>query len=36
MYTKNFDEWNEVKKSIQREKRKVYFRSGEIRWCSVG
>lgn len=36
MYTKNFDEWNEVKKSIQREKRKVYFRSGEIRWCSLG
>jgi mRNA interferase MazF len=36
MYTKNFDGWNEIKKYIQSEKRKVYFRSGEIRWCSIG
>lgn len=36
MYSKDFDSWNTVKKRIQREKRKVYFRSGEIRWCTIG
>jgi len=36
MYVKDFDQWNIVKKRIQIERRKVYFRSGEVRWCAVG
>ena len=36
MYTKEFDKWTAVKKVIQSEKRKVYFRSGEGRWCALG
>ena len=36
MYIKNFDSWNQVKKKIQSENRKIYIRSGEIRWCLMG
>jgi len=36
MYIKAFDKWNNVKKRIQDEERKVHIRSGEIRWCTIG
>ena len=36
MYIKDFDAWNVVKKRIQGEKRMVYVRAGEVRWCTVG
>ena len=36
MYIKDFDKWTAVKKRIQSERRRVYFRSGEVRWCAVG
>ncbi len=36
MYIKHFDAWNEVKKRIQEEERKVYIRAGEIRWVTFG
>lgn len=36
MYFKDFDNWNEVKKRVHGEERKVNIRSGEIRWISFG
>ena len=33
---KEFDIWNEIKKNLENEKRKLYFKEGEIWWCSVG
>lgn len=36
MYIKEFDAWNQVKKRVQKEDRKVYIRAGEVRWVSVG
>ena len=36
MYFKDFDKWNEVKKRVHHEERKVNIRSGEIRWVSFG
>ncbi len=36
MYIKEFDSWNVVKKRLQKEKRKVFIRAGEIRWAAIG
>ena len=36
MYLKDFDKWNEVKKMVHNEERKVHIRAGEIRWVSFG
>ena len=36
MYFKDFDKWNEVKKIVHNEERKVNIRAGEIRWVSFG
>ena len=36
MYFKDFDKWNNVKKQIHADKRKVSIRAGEIRWISCG
>lgn len=36
MYFKDFDKWNEVKKRVHQEERKVNIRAGEIRWVSFG
>jgi mRNA interferase MazF len=36
MYIKKYDAWNEVKKRIEEETRKVYIRAGEVRWVSLG
>ena len=36
MYFKDFDKWNEVKKRVHQEERKVNIRAGEIRWISFG
>ena len=36
MYIKEFDKWNTVKKRVQLEKREVYVRAGEVRWCAIG
>ena len=36
MYIKDFDSWNKVKKRIQEETRKIYIRSGEVRWATIG
>ncbi len=33
---KEFDEWNELKKSINREENKVFFRERDIFWTSIG
>lgn len=35
-YLKDFDKWNEVKKRINQEERKVNIRQGEIRWVAFG
>lgn len=35
-YKKDFDAWNNVKKRLEQEKRKVYIRAGEIRWVAFG
>ncbi len=36
MYFKDFDNWNKVKKNIEKEKPKIHIRIGEIRWASIG
>ena len=36
MYFKDFDKWNNVKKRIHADERKVSIRAGEIRWVSCG
>jgi len=36
MHSKDFDAWNKVKKRVEQENRKIYIRSGEIRWISTG
>jgi hypothetical protein len=36
LYIKDFDKWNEVKKSINKEDQKIYIRAGEIRWIVFG
>lgn len=36
MYYKDFDGWHVVEKRIEVEERKVYIRSGEIRWVAFG
>lgn len=36
MYFKDFDKWNEVKKTVHQEERKINIRAGEIRWVSFG
>ena len=36
MYFKDFDTWNEVKKTINSEERKINIRAGEIRWVAFG
>lgn len=36
MYFKDFDKWNEVKKKVHNEERKINIRAGEIRWVSFG
>ena len=36
MYFKDFDKWNNVKKRINVEERKINIRSGEIRWIVFG
>lgn len=36
MYFKDFDAWNSVKKRFEEEERKVYIRSGEVRWVACG
>ncbi|HEY0908183.1 MAG TPA: type II toxin-antitoxin system PemK/MazF family toxin [Candidatus Paceibacterota bacterium] len=33
---KNFDAWNEQKKAIESKSIEVFFKEGEIWWCSVG
>jgi mRNA interferase MazF len=33
---KDFDRWNEVKKRLEGQARKILFREGVIWWCSVG
>ena len=33
---KNFDQWNEVKKSIHAKEGRLYFREGEIWWVNLG
>jgi len=36
MYIKTFDDWNNTKKRIHKEKRGAHVRDGEIRWASIG
>lgn len=36
MYIKQFDSWNEVKKTVNDEDRQVNIRAGEVRWASLG
>ena len=36
MHIKDFDKWNEVKKNLNKEERKITIRRGEIRWVSLG
>lgn len=36
MYFKDFDGWSLVKKRLNKENRKVYIRTGEIRWVAFG
>ncbi|MDR3642346.1 MAG: type II toxin-antitoxin system PemK/MazF family toxin [Candidatus Doudnabacteria bacterium] len=33
---KDFDNWNEKKKALERRSEKFLFKSGDIWWCSVG
>jgi UDP-N-acetylbacillosamine transaminase len=33
---KDFDNWNNLKKNIQRRRIVFYFREREIRWCNLG
>ena len=33
---KNFDAWNEKKKTLNKNKRTLLFKAGEIWWCSLG
>jgi len=35
-YSKNFDEWNTLKKKVDTEKREVYGYPREVWWCSLG
>lgn len=32
----NFDEWNRLKKRLDKQKLKVYFYEREVWWCSLG
>lgn len=36
MYFKDFDKWNDVKKRIHEDGRKVSIRAGEVRWVCCG
>lgn len=36
MYYKDFNNWNEVKQTLNREERNPCVRAGEIRWASFG
>ena len=36
MHIKDFDKWNNVKKNLNKEERKITIRRGEIRWVSLG
>lgn len=31
-----FDQWNEVKKSLEVEDRVAYFKQGQLWWCNIG
>ncbi len=33
---KDFDKWNNIKKSTDNENRSIKIREGEIRWCRIG
>lgn len=33
---KDFDTWNEYKKSIEKIDKRFFFKEGEIWWCSIG
>ncbi len=33
---KYFDEWNKQKKALDVQNKKLFFKSGEVWWCSVG
>lgn len=33
---KNFDEWNIIKKEVNKNERHTTFHEGEIWWCSIG
>ena len=35
-YFKDFDNWNEIKKGVNKEERQVNIRAGEIRWVAFG
>ncbi len=35
-YFKDFDNWNEIKKSVNKEERQINIRAGEIRWVAFG
>ena len=36
MYTKLFDEWNEVKKQLNVRDPTTYFKEGAVWYCSIG
>lgn len=33
---KDFDKWNNIKKELEKNQRKLFFKEGEIWWMSVG
>jgi len=33
---KNFDVWNDIKKELDLKNRDLFFKEGEVWWCSVG
>lgn len=33
---KDFDAWNELKKSIQQNTQEIYFNEAEVWWCTLG
>ena len=35
-YQKNFDDWNQVKKTIQQPGKRQFVREGEVRWAMIG
>jgi mRNA interferase MazF len=36
LYFKDFDNWNLIKKEINRNERQIFIRAGEIRWVVMG